>query len=222
MTLDDDTACNAAFTLAPVNQTITFGTPGQQDAAPVACHRQRHGVLASPGDLQRHDARCLLIRRNERSHDRAARGRDLHRAGRSGGQRQLQPGALGQPKLHRVQGEPDDLVRRAVAARRLLQSPITVSATATSGLPVTFASTTSVDLHERRHQRCHDHASSVPGTCNVRATQPGNAIYNAAPAINRSFTVTKVSQTISFAALANKTLADSPITVARPPRRDCR
>jgi len=51
------------------------------------------------------------------------------------------------------------------------------------------------------------------GTCTVSATQPGNATYNAAPVVKRSFTVSRASQTISFAALANRTMAQSPVTV---------
>jgi ApbE superfamily uncharacterized protein (UPF0280 family) len=52
------------------------------------------------------------------------------------------------------------------------------------------------------------------GTCTVEASQAGNAIYNAAISVSRSFTVSKASQTITFAALANKTLAQSPVTVS--------
>jgi hypothetical protein len=94
----------------------------------------------------------------------------------------------------------------------MAQSPVTVVATASSGLTVTFNSTTP-SICTSGGTNGATIALVGPGTCTVRATQLGNSVYNAAPAINRSFTVTKVSQTISFAALANKTLADSPITV---------
>jgi hypothetical protein len=101
----------------------------------------------------------------------------------------------------------------ALANKTMAQSPVTVVATASSGLTVTFTTTTPAICTSGG-----TNGATItlvgPGTCNVRATQPGNSFYNAAPAINRSFTVTKVSQTISFAALANKTLADSPVTVS--------
>jgi hypothetical protein len=51
------------------------------------------------------------------------------------------------------------------------------------------------------------------GTCSVKASQAGNSVYNPAPAVSRNFTV-KTAQTITFGALANKTLAQSPVTVS--------
>ncbi|MGO9332575.1 MAG: midcut-by-XrtH protein, partial [Acidimicrobiales bacterium] len=51
-------------------------------------------------------------------------------------------------------------------------------------------------------------------SCSVQANQAGNATYSAAPTVAHSFTVSKASQTISFGALANKTLAQSPVTVS--------
>ena len=72
-----------------------------------------------------------------------------------------------------------------------------VSATASSGLPVSFASlTTSV---------CAVSGSSVTiraaGTCTIRASQAGNSNYNPAPNVDRSFGVSLASQTISFGVL---------------------
>jgi hypothetical protein len=52
------------------------------------------------------------------------------------------------------------------------------------------------------------------GTCTVVANQAGNAKYFSAPSVYRSFTVSMATQTISFAALANKTLLQSPVTVS--------
>lgn len=89
-------------------------------------------------------------------------------------------------------------------------APFAVSATATSGLPVSFSSLTlSV---------CTVGGSTVTigatGTCTIRASQPGDATYAAAPDVDRSFTVAKASQTITFAALANKTYGNAPFTVS--------
>jgi hypothetical protein len=79
-------------------------------------------------------------------------------------------------------------------------SPYTVTATASSGLPVTFtidASATSV---------CTISGSTVSfigaGTCVIDANQAGNASYNAAPQAQQSFPVTKGNQTISYTSTA--------------------
>ena len=97
----------------------------------------------------------------------------------------------------------------APSTSTLAQSPVTVIATASSGLPVSFASsTTSV---------CTVSGASVtlltPGTCTIQADQAGNASYNAAPSVSRSFTVSKNAQTISFGPLPDATLAQSPRTI---------
>jgi hypothetical protein len=72
----------------------------------------------------------------------------------------------------------------------------TVTATATSGLPVTFtidASATSV---------CSIAGSTVSftgaGTCVINANQAGNGTYNPAPQVQQSFAVAKGNQTITF------------------------
>ena len=97
--------------------------------------------------------------------------------------------------------------------KTMVQSPVTVGATSSSGLPVTFTTTTtsvctaggtygtSISLHKT-------------GTCTVKATQGGNAFYKPALAVSQSFTVSKASQTITFGALSNETLAQSPLTVS--------
>jgi hypothetical protein len=46
------------------------------------------------------------------------------------------------------------------------------------------------------------------GSCTVTASQPGDANYNAAPDVSRTFTIAKASQTITFGPLANKTYGD--------------
>jgi hypothetical protein len=79
-------------------------------------------------------------------------------------------------------------------------STYNVTATATSGLPVTFtidAPATSV---------CTIAGSTVSfigaGTCVINANQAGNVNYNAAPQVQQSFTVSKGDQTISFTSTA--------------------
>jgi thermitase len=101
----------------------------------------------------------------------------------------------------------------ALAAKTMAQSPVIVVATASSGLTVLFNSTTP-SICTSGGTNGATITLLGPGTCTVRATQSGDSVYNAAPAVTRSFTVSKVAQTITFAALANKTLADSPVTVS--------
>ena len=55
--------------------------------------------------------------------------------------------------------------------------------------------------------------SVVAGTCTIRAEQPGDSVYRSATPVNRTFTVAKVAQTITFPTIATKTLAESPLTV---------
>ena len=72
----------------------------------------------------------------------------------------------------------------------------TVAATASSGLPVTFAIDASASAV------CAIAGSSVTfqgvGTCVITANQPGNASFAAAPQVQQSFAVAQASQTIAF------------------------
>jgi hypothetical protein len=75
---------------------------------------------------------------------------------------------------------------------------VPLSATASSGLAVSFASTTP--------SICTVSGTTasllIPGTCTIQATQAGNSTtYNPAPAVNQSFTV-RTTQTITFPAIA--------------------
>ncbi len=97
----------------------------------------------------------------------------------------------------------------ALSGKTYGNAPFTVSATASSGLAISFSSlTTSV---------CTVSATTVTlvaaGTCTVRASQAGNATYAAAPNVDRSFTVAKAAQSITFAALAGRRLDQTPFTV---------
>ena len=84
----------------------------------------------------------------------------------------------------------------APAAAKVGGTTYNVTATATSGLPVTFtidATATSV---------CSIAGSTVSfltvGTCKINANQAGNANYTAAPQVQQSFAVAKGDQTITF------------------------
>jgi len=90
-------------------------------------------------------------------------------------------------------------------------TPLTLSATASSGLTVSFASeTTSI---------CTVSGTTATfvaaGTCTIQATQAGNSTYAAATAVPQSFTVSAAlqSQTISFSTPAAQTVG-TPLTLS--------
>jgi photosystem II stability/assembly factor-like uncharacterized protein len=77
-----------------------------------------------------------------------------------------------------------------------------VSPTASSGLPVGVA--------EEGGSNCHVIGTTVhitgAGSCSIDATQGGNANYNAAPTVTRTFAIGKEGQTIVFPAIPNQVL----------------
>lgn len=110
-----------------------------------------------------------------------------------------------------VPSELDQLITfGAITAKTFGDPTFALSATASSGLTVSFASSdpTVVSL-----------SGSVAtihkaGQVTITATQDGNIQYKAAPPVQQILTVNKASQTISFAALAEKTIIDLPFTVS--------
>ena len=93
---------------------------------------------------------------------------------------------------------------------RLDQGPVTLTASATSGLAVTYASTTPTV--------CTVSGSSVTllhaGTCTINANQGGNADWNGAAQVTQSFTINKGNQTITFGSLPDIRLDQSPVTAS--------
>ena len=87
------------------------------------------------------------------------------------------------------------------------------SATASSGLAVSFSSTTP--------STCGVTAGGTVsllavGTCTVRADQPGNGTYAAAPSVERSFSITATgaAQSITFPPLPDAPVTGGPVTLA--------
>jgi hypothetical protein len=99
-----------------------------------------------------------------------------------------------------------------VATVAITDPPVTVTASATSGLPVTFSTTTPAVCTSGGTDGATITLVAV-GTCTVLADQAGSADFNAAPSVARSFTVTKADQSIVFGALPGVTLPHAPITV---------
>jgi hypothetical protein len=86
----------------------------------------------------------------------------------------------------------------------------TLSATASSGLAVAFASNT-VDV-------CSASGTTATylaiGTCTIVASQAGNATHAAAPTVTRSFQITKATQTITFAQPSDDELTSSVVILS--------
>ncbi len=96
-----------------------------------------------------------------------------------------------------------------LATKTYGEAAFTLSATASSALPVSYSSSnTSVATVS---------GSSVTivgaGTTNITASQAGDATFNAAPNVVQSLTINKASQTITFAPLPNKAVGDAPFNL---------
>ncbi|MGA7830245.1 MAG: hypothetical protein WCA21_04720 [Terracidiphilus sp.] len=83
-------------------------------------------------------------------------------------------------------------------------TPLTLSATASSGLAVVFTSATQTICTVSGTTA----TLSAAGTCTIQATQPGNSAYSPAPMVPQSFTVNPLLQlqTINFPNPGNQTV----------------
>ena len=90
----------------------------------------------------------------------------------------------------------------------MLSPSFTLSATASSGLPVTFTG-----LHTNIATVESNGTVTIlgQGDATIRASQDGNGSYNPAPYVEKILTVTKATQTITFGALTNATSTLGPI-----------
>ncbi len=88
--------------------------------------------------------------------------------------------------------------------------PVALSASTTSGLTVTFASTTT--------GVCTVSGVSVElvaeGVCRINADQAGNSTFAAAPQVQRSFLVSLVAQTITFTQPADTAVNAGPVALS--------
>ena len=131
--------------------------------------------------------------------------------------RASQPGTADIPAAHPV--DRTFTVSQAVQAitfaplsdRIFGDAPLPLSASASSGLPVTFSVVSGpASLGADGFTLTLTGAGSVT----VRAAQTGSANYAAATAVNRTFSVGQATQTIAFAALANLTFGAAPFALS--------
>src|SRR2546425_253622 len=96
----------------------------------------------------------------------------------------------------------------ALANKTFGDADFNVSATASSGLSVSFAATGNCTIAGNTV-----HLTGA-GACTITASQAGNANFNAAANVPQSFNIAKANQTITFGALANKTFGDADFNVS--------
>jgi hypothetical protein len=96
----------------------------------------------------------------------------------------------------------------ALPSKNLFDLDFTISATASSSLAVTFAANGACTVTGSAV-----HLTGV-GSCTITASQAGDSDYNPAPGVPQSFSIAKVSQTITFGALSSKNFGDPDFTVS--------
>ncbi|MEZ4660461.1 MAG: multicopper oxidase family protein [Caldilineaceae bacterium] len=103
--------------------------------------------------------------------------------------------------------QPQTITFGALANKTFGDADFNVSATASSGLPVSFAASGNCTVSGTLV-----HLTGA-GSCTITASQAGNSSYQAAPNVAQGFTIAQGSQTITFNPLPNKTTADPDFTV---------
>ena len=102
----------------------------------------------------------------------------------------------------------------SIPTMALGSAPFTLSATASSGLPVSFASLTTPVCTVSGTTA----ALVAVGTCTIQATQAGDPAYAAATPVSQSFQVmqqqSQTSQTITFESHSNMALGSAPVTLS--------
>jgi hypothetical protein len=102
-------------------------------------------------------------------------------------------------RIFAVSLDPQTITFAAIAPQTI-GATLNLSATASSGLPVSFSSTTPATCTV-----AGDSASMIaPGACTIEAAQTGNGQYAAAPNVSRTFGVKLFPQTITFTAIASQ------------------
>jgi hypothetical protein len=113
------------------------------------------------------------------------------------------------PQVLTVTKVPQTITFTAVSAKTYGDAPFALTATASSGLPVALASSdTSVVTIADGMVTIH-----AAGTTVITASQQGDATWDAATPVPQTLTVNKAAQTITFAALASRTVGDLPFTL---------
>jgi Domain of unknown function (DUF4214)/Divergent InlB B-repeat domain len=108
-----------------------------------------------------------------------------------------------------VAGQMQSITFNTLADKVFGDAPVALTATASSSLPVTFASTTLPTCEVANNAVTLTGA----GVCTIVAQQSGSTVFSAAPGVERSFTITKRNQVITFPTVADRTLGIAPFDV---------
>jgi hypothetical protein len=213
--LGSATSTPATLTVTPIVQTITFTAPAPGTVGGTATLAATGGASGSPVvftlDATSGAGVCSLSGTNGSTVNYRAAGSCVIDANQA---------ALGNygaaatvTQSITVSLTPQAITFAAITGKTMLQTPVTVSATSTSALPVTFTTSTPTVCTSGGTNGTTITLLKAGG-CSVVANQSGNGTYAPAPPVTQSFTVTAVAQTITFAALANKAGSQSPVTVS--------
>ena len=104
---------------------------------------------------------------------------------------------------------PQTITLASISSKAPNAAPFEATATASSGLPVTL----SVQSGPATISGNTITLTGQTGTVVIAANQPGDANYAAATQVTRSFTVSKLSQSISLTAISSKTPGSAPFAV---------
>lgn len=96
-----------------------------------------------------------------------------------------------------------------VPAKTFADAPFNVTATASSGLAVSFSSSNTAVATVSGNTLTIIGA----GSTTITASQAGNSQYNAASSVQRTLTVNKANQTITIQPISSKLITDSPFAV---------
>jgi hypothetical protein len=105
---------------------------------------------------------------------------------------------------------PQTITFGPLATKTIGDFSFTVSATASSGLPVTFSS----DNLAVAAVAGNTVEIIGAGTCNIIASQAGNASFAPAPNVSQPLVVNKANQTITFGAIPSKVFSDPAFTLS--------
>ena len=192
-----------SFTVTGVAQTITFATiPAQKVGTPLMLSATASSGLSvsftstTPGICTVSGTTATFVASGTCSIDASQPGNSTYAA------------AAQVVRSFTVTGVAQTITFATIPAQKV-GTPLMLSATASSGLAVSFTSTTP-GICTLSGATATFVAS---GTCSIDANQPGNSTYAAAAQVVRSFTVTGVAQTITFATIPAQKVG-TPLTLS--------
>ena len=118
--------------------------------------------------------------------------------------------ALNASEIAELQKAQQTISFNAISQKEVGDIDFNLSATASSGLPVSYTSS-NTSVASIVDGKVHILAA---GTSIITASQPGNTQYNAAASVTQTLTVNKKAQSITFAALETKTIGDADFDAA--------